>query len=218
MQINSINNTQFKSSENNGFNKIKKSFDENKPTIELFALGSALGAVGFSDRIRDGFSELSKTKKVGRMAKWMGIVLACGASVSIIPNFINNCIDKITKRETKEETKKETEPNKNTKEAQTKKLPEYYDKKAHLLNGILSYLVIFAAYPHDTEKLVDNIDINFKNLPIKDKAKNVAKFAAPLFGYPLLVLLGLGAVAKTVEHVEKERLAKRQDKSIALAG
>ena len=218
MQINSINNIQFKSNENNGFNKIKESFDKNKPTIELFALGSALIAIGFSDIIKDSFSELTKTQKMGRMAKWMGIILACGASVSIIPNFINSCTDKTIGKIAKKETKKEAEPNKNSAETQTKKLPECHDKKAHLLNGLLSYLVIFAAFPHDSEKLVNNIDVNFKNLPIKNKAKNVAKFAAPLFGYPLLVLLGLGVVAKTVENIEKERLTKKEDQSMALVG
>ena len=101
MQINSINNTQFKSSENNGFNKIKKSFKENEPRVEVFATSAILYSVLAYDRIKDGFSELSKTQKLGRMAKWMGIILACAELTLLIPDFINKytnkAIDKITK-------------------------------------------------------------------------------------------------------------------------
>ena len=39
--------------------------------------------------------------------------------------------------------------------------------------GVLTYATTLAVFPHDYEKLVSNIDIDFKNLPIKDKAKNV---------------------------------------------
>ena len=101
MQINSINNIQFKSNENNRFNKIKKGFKENEPKIEVFATSAILYSILAYDRIKDGFSELSKTKKIGRMAKWMGIILACAELTLLIPNFINKhtnkVIDKITK-------------------------------------------------------------------------------------------------------------------------
>lgn len=57
--------------------------------------------------------------------------------------------------------------------------------------GVLSYATICAVFPHDYEKMVDKIDINFKELPLQGKVKNVAKAAVPFFAYPLAVLLGL---------------------------
>lgn len=66
-----------------------------------------------------------------------------------------------------------------------------FDNSKHWALGALSYATVCAVFPHDYEKMIDKIDINFKNLPLQDKAKNVAKFAVPFFGYPLLTLIGL---------------------------
>lgn len=69
--------------------------------------------------------------------------------------------------------------------------------------GALTYATIFALFPHNYEKLVNNIDINFKNLPIKDKAKNVGKFALPFLGYPAMVMGGLFCVTKLIQKHEQ---------------
>lgn len=58
---------------------------------------------------------------------------------------------------------------------------------------LLAYATVCAVFPHNIDKYIDKVDINFNQLPMKDKAKNIAMVATPILGYPLLVLLGLKA-------------------------
>lgn len=77
--------------------------------------------------------------------------------------------------------------------------------------GALAYATTLAVFPHDYEKLVSGIDINFKNLPIKDKAKNIAKFALPFFGYPALVLGGLFGISKLIQKYQQNKPKKENE-------
>ncbi len=77
--------------------------------------------------------------------------------------------------------------------------------------GVLTYATTLAVFPHDYEKLVSNIDIDFKNLPIKDKAKNIGKFALPFFGYPAILLGGLFGISKLVQKCQQNKTDKDKE-------
>lgn len=77
--------------------------------------------------------------------------------------------------------------------------------------GVLTYATTLAVFPHDYEKLVSNIDIDFKNLPIKDKAKNIGKFALPFFGYPAILLGGLFGISKLVQKCQQNKTNKDKE-------
>ena len=77
--------------------------------------------------------------------------------------------------------------------------------------GVLAYATTLAVFPHDYEKLVSNIDIDFKNLPIKDNAKNIGKFALPFFGYPAILLGGLFGISKLVQKCQQNKTDKDKE-------
>ena len=77
--------------------------------------------------------------------------------------------------------------------------------------GVLTYATTLAVFPHDYEKLVSNIDIDFKNLPIKDKAKNIGKFALPFFCYPAILLGGLFGISKLVQKCQQNKTDKDKE-------
>ena len=80
---------------------------------------------------------------------------------------------------------------------------------------LLAYASMCAVFPYDIDKYVDKIDINFKQLPIKDKAKNIAKAAIPFFGYTLILLCGLKVavdlINKELNLIEKTNLKDKHN-------
>ena len=68
-------------------------------------------------------------------------------------------------------------------------------------DGFSMYSLFLMLFPHNIDKLIDGIDINFNDLPIKDRAKNIAKFAIPFFGYPLLAMVGVTLAVDTAKNL-----------------
>lgn len=105
MEINPINNVQPRFDNQKSVENKNKYYDKNVRNlkIQLFAAFSTAYTLDTFDKISDGFNNLTKTQKAGRIAKWAAIISAWSslmvllASLTVI-NSDKNYLSKPKKR------------------------------------------------------------------------------------------------------------------------
>lgn len=94
MKINPINNIQTKfgkqkvvENEYNNNNKNNNKNILNQQNVKLFSILYISYTICAFDKISDGFNNLTKTQKVGRIAKWAAIISACSSLLVAVSSF-----------------------------------------------------------------------------------------------------------------------------------
>lgn len=89
MKINPVNNVQPRLGNQKGVENKNKYYNKNipNPKTKLFATLSIGYTLAAFDNILDGFNNLTKTQKAGRVAKWAAIISACSSLTVFVASF-----------------------------------------------------------------------------------------------------------------------------------